>query len=240
MKNLLVRIDRDEASVTFHLIPFLTEWDETRQTFVSCIAREFDDLLRVRPHDFSTASPADLGEAWCKYRIFAGSSTIVLRPDSLRFAFPTLLDTDYPIVTEMIRRGMEFLLPALGGYKRHSYSLASNRHVAVMDGAADTHLARFASDEIADAVRTEPAMEYRPSVGFTLRTDDGNRVLRRSVEQSEVLPNGLFVTTHIFVSVPVLTRFEDEIRWIKQVSEIANHAAGITYQTDEVDDAPGS
>ena len=73
MNDLLVRTDRGEVAATFRLSPFITDWETGRKSFVSCIADDFGDLLSPRPHDFSSAVPADLGEAWCKYRIFGGS-----------------------------------------------------------------------------------------------------------------------------------------------------------------------
>ena len=137
MKSLPVRLDRVHVSVTFRLIPFIVEWGRARQAFVSCIAREFGDRLAVRPQDFSAASSADFGETWCRYRIFGGSSTITLRPDSLQLDFPGLQNVDHLLLEDLIEKGMEVLLPELGDYGRSSYSLASNCHVAVEEGSAE-------------------------------------------------------------------------------------------------------
>ena len=239
MKILPVRLDRHQLLLTFHLEPFITEWEKARQAFVSFIAREFGDRLAVRPQDFTAASSsADLGEAWCKYRMFDGSRMIILRPDSLQFDFPGLLDADYPLLEELIGKGMEILLPVLGDYGRSSYSLASNRHVAVMEGSAEGYVARFANNGISSTIEDEPRVTYRPSAGFILASDDENRVLRRTVEQSEVLPNGLYITTRIFVAASVVTPFEEEYRWNEQISNIADRAIGIEYQMEEVDDKP--
>ena len=236
MKNLPVRLDRHQLLLTFHLDPFIIEWEGARQAFVSCIAREFGDRLAVSPQDFISASSTDFGETWCRYRIFSGSRTITLRPDSLQFDFPALLDVDYPLLEELIGKGMEILLPVLGDYGRSSYTLASNRHVAVMEGSAEGYIARFANDGIASTVEGEPLVTYRPSARFILASDDKNRVLRRTAEQSEVLPNGLFIATHIFVAASVVTSFGEEYRWNEQMLNIADRAMGIEYQTEEADD----
>ena len=238
MKNLPVQLDRHQLLLTFHLEPFITEWEGAMQAFVSFIAREFGDRLAVRPQDFTAASSsADLGDAWCKYRMFDGSRMIILRPDSLRFNFPELLDADYPLLEE-IGKGMEILLPVLGDYGRSSYSLTSNLHVAVMEGSAGGYTARFANNGISSTIEDEPRVTYRPSAGFILVSDDENRVLRRTVEQSEVLPNGLYITTRIFVAASVVTSFEEEYRWNAQIWNIADRAIGIEYQTEEADDKP--
>ena len=240
MQPMPVRIDRDEVSFIFHLSPFISDWEGAKQTFVSCITRDFGDILmRVLPRDFSTSFSSEPGDAWCTYRMYGGSSTMTLRPDSLQFTFPNLLDTDYPVVNEIVRRGTAVLLTKLGSYERHVYSLTTNRHLAPLTGiAAEAHLARFSSDEMVNAAAAEPGMQYRPSASFTLvGSADEYRVLRRSVEQSEVLPNGLFVTTHIFVSASGLSSFENELQWINRVCRMADQAVGITYQTEteEVD-----
>ena len=240
MKDLLVRTDRGEVSATFRLSRFITDWDAGRRSFVSCIADDFGDILSPRPNDFSAAAPADLGEAWCKYRVFGGASTIILRPDALQLAFPNMIEADYPIILEVLRRTLKVLLPKIGGYDRHSYTVTDNHHVDVVEGASGTYLSEFASPRIPDAVGDEPALECRASVGFTLRSSDGNRVLRRSIEQSEILPNGLFLANHIFVSVPNLTVFEEEMGWIGQISELADGVSGIVYRKDETIDNSGS
>ena len=61
-------------------------------------------------------------------------------------------------------------------------------------------------------------------------------MFRRTIEQSETLQNGLFITDHTFVSMPTLTGFDKELSWIERTIEFADRAAGIAYQKDEVDD----
>ena len=242
MQNVIVRIDRDEAFFTFHLSPFISNWEGAKQTFVSCITRDFGDvLMRVLPRDFSASLSSEPGDAWCTYRMYGGSSTMTLRPDSLQFAFPSLLGTDYPVVNEIVRRGVAILLSKLGGYERHAYSLATNRHLDSLAGTAEAHLARFSSDEMVRAAANASGMQYRPSASFTLvGSADEYRVLRRSVELSEVLPNGLFVTTQISVSASGLSSFENELQWVNWVCQTADQAVGITYQTEEADHDPGT
>ena len=238
MKNLPVRLDREDVSVTFHLSPLITGWERAVQTFMSCIAREFGDQLAVRPQDFSVAAPTDFGETWCKYRILSGSSTIILRPDSLQFSFSRVSDVDYPLLDELIGKGMKILLTEIGDYSRSSYSMLSNSHVAVTEGSAKAFVTRFADRRMADAVRDEPLVTYRPSARFSLGSGDGGRVLSRTVEQSEVLSNGLFMTTHVFIAASAVMTFEEERHWFERIFQIANRATGIEFQAEGVDDEP--
>ena len=240
MKKLWVRTDRGDQSVTFHLSAFITDWEAARSVFMACIRDGFRDLASPRLSDFSAVSPAEPGEAWCRYRIFGGSSTVVLRAESLALNFPNIVNTDQPVVREIVRRAFNVVLPALGGYERHSYSVASNYHVEVVGDRMDSYLARHASREIEEAAREQPATEYRPTIGFTLRSSDGFRVFRRTIEQSEVLENGLFIANRIFVSMPVPTTFNEEIGWIDRIGNLADAAAGIAYTKDEADDDAGA
>ena len=240
MNGLLVRTDRGNLSVAFDLSAFITDWEAARKTFVESVADRFRELLNPRPGDFSAASPVELDEAWCKYRMFGGSSTIVLKADSLVLSFSSIVNADYQIVVEVVRGTMECLLPALQGYERHSYVVSSNYHVHVVSGRSDTYLAHHGSRDIGNTARDESTIEYRPTIGFTLRTKDGYRVLRRTIEQSEPLQNGLFISDHTFVSMPTLTGFEEELSWIERTTEFADRAAGIAHQKDEVDDGAGA
>lgn len=240
MVGLLVRTDRGNLSIAFDLSAFITDWDLAKRNFVAGIAERFREPLNPRPSDFSAASSTELGEAWCKYRIFGGSSTIVLKADSLALSFSNIVSTDYQIVVEVARGTMERLLPALQGYERHSYMVTSNYHVHVVDGRSDIYLAHHGSKDIGDSARGKSPMAYRPTVGFTLRTNDGYRVLRRTIEQSEALQNGLFISDHAFVSMPTLTGFEEELSWIEQSTALADRTAGIAHQKVKIDDGAGA
>ena len=236
MTDLVVQTDREDVSAKFNLSPFVTDWGAARETFIECIADAFREPLNPRPEDFSTGSPTELGEAWCKYRMFGGSSTIVLRADSIAVTFANIVQTDYALVSEILRRAVEVLLPVMGKYNEHSYHLSTSRHVAAVNGRADEYLASHTSAKIKSPAE-EAEMEYRPCIAFTLKTSDGYRVLRRTIEQSEVLENGLFIADHLFVRTPDLTKFEDEARWVRRLSSTANRAAEIKEQEDVDDDA---
>lgn len=162
MQPMPVRVDRDEVSCTFHLSPFISNWEGAKQTFVSCITRDFGGvLMRVLPRDFSASLSSEPGDARCTYRMYGGSSTMILRPDSLQFAFTSLLTTDYPVINEIVRRGVAVLLTKLGSYERHEYSLTANRHLVPLTGIAEAHLARFPSDEMVSASANASGMQYR-------------------------------------------------------------------------------
>ena len=120
MTDLVVQTERENLSARFDLNPFVTDWETARRTFFACIADAFREPLNPRPEDFSTASTTELGEAWCKYRMFGGSSNMVLRADSIAITFSNIVRADYALVGEILRRAVETLLPKTGGYNEHS------------------------------------------------------------------------------------------------------------------------
>ena len=236
MPDLVLHTDRGDLSVRFNLSAFVTDWEPARRTFIASVADTFREPLNPRPEDFSTALPTELGEAWCKYRLFGGSSTIVLRADSLALNFPNILRSEFGLVGEVLRRSADILLPKLGCYTEHSYTVTTNHHATAVNGQSHEYLAQHASAHIENPA-SESALQYRPGIGFALRSNDGYRVLRRTIEQSEVLENGLFIVDNIFVRMPTLTKFEEELQWMVQVSNLADRAAGIDDQDVNGDDA---
>ena len=239
MTDLVVLTERVSLSARFDLNPFVTDWETARRTFVTCIADAFREPLNPRPEDFSTAPPTELGEAWCKYRMFGGSSNIVLRADAIAITFSNIVRADYALVGEILRRAVESLLPKIGGYNEHSYHVSTSQHAAAVNGRVDEYLAGHASAKIKSAAN-EAEMEFHPCMAFSLKSNDGFRVLRRTIERSEVLENGLFVADHIFVRRPELTEFEAELQWMVRLSSTADQVAGLEERKDDGDDATGA
>ena len=236
MTDLVVQTDRANLSATFNLSPFITDWEATRRTFVTCIADAFREPLNPRPEDFSTSSPTELGDAWCKYRMFGGSSTIVLRAESIAITFSSIVRADNALIGEILRQVVETLLPKVGGYDEHSYHFSTSHHATAVNGRVDEYLAGHASAKIKGAAQ-ETEIEFHPCLAFNLKTSDGFRVLRRTIEQSEVVENGLFIADHVFVRSPEPTEFGDELRWMVRLESMADRAAGLKEQEDDNDDA---
>ena len=236
MSGLVVRGDRGNLSVTFNLSTFITDWEGARKEFVAGIAENFRELLNPQPGDFSADPSSELGEAWCKYRIFGGSSTIILRADNVSLSFVNILRADLDIIADVVGGTMERLLPRLRCYERQSYTIFSNYHAHVIEGDWQGYLEHHGSTGIGAVAGSESALEYRPIVGFTLRTSDGSRVFRRTIEQSELVPNGVFISDNSYISLPGLTGMDEELSWREQAVQFANHASGIVHEGNEQTD----
>lgn len=231
--------EREYLSINFTLSPFITEWSSAQSRFIAAITREFGELLLVRPRDFSSNLSAELGESWCKYRIYGGTNTLVLNPDTLRLDFPALSENDYPLTIEIIRCSLNLLSKDLGGYTKDNFSLGFNHHVETVEaGTADHYLEQFELKQPVDEVKTDLEVEYRPSTTVILSDKARHWLLRRSVEKSEVIEtNGLFVTTHISISSSYVMAFEDKKQLVARIHDLANQALGLKYPVENNDDA---
>ena len=226
----------DDLSISFGLSPFVSDWAAAQTSFVGAIARELGDLLSVGPHDFHSNPSTEFGESRCSYRVFGGTSTITLSPDSLQLNFRRLNANDYVIVAEVARRSMEVLLKDIGHYTRDQVSLTSNQHVnTVEEAAADGYLAQFSWKQPADIAATDAELTYTPAVKVKLSDQQGKWALHRLVEKSELLPGGLYVTTMIFISSPRLTSFDELRQLVERIRILANQAVGLRYPGDNDD-----
>ena len=223
---------RSRMSTTFHLTPFITEWERAKALFISHVAREIDPGLR--PGDVTSSFSGDMSESWCKCRISGGAIIATLRSDSIEFDVPRPFADDYGVGARIIGRATQDLLTSLG-CENFSYFFYYGAHVEVTQGSSERYLARFACDETDPAMASQSGMRRRPAATFLFRSDDGSRELQKKIEQSEVISGGLFMVTSIYVSINEATSLDDELKWIVQVGKISDHAAGIVYSKDKTD-----
>ena len=238
MEVRLRKPEREDLLIHFTLAPFISDWASTQTRFIAAIAREFGDLLSVRPQDFYTNPSVGLGEVWCKYKIFGGASTIVLHPDALRLDFKSVNENDRLTIIEIIRRSVSVLQQDIGSYARCYVSLTSNRHVeTVGDGSVDRYLNQFVLKQTADMVKTDSNIEYSPTVKVILSDKGGDWSAHRLVEKSGPLPDGLFVNTLVFIPSFELAKFNDQKNLLDRIFDLADEAVGLSYVGDNDADA---
>lgn len=234
MEIQIQKPQRENLSISFELSPFITDWVPARTGFMASVARALGDSLIVRPHDFSANDSTELGESRCTYRIFGGGSTIVLRPATLELNFGSLTESDYPTVTEIIRRSIDILSRDLGCYARDHVSINSNEHVPVAEnGLVDAYLSQFAWKKPADTAATEVEVEYSPAAKVIFSDKHDRWSLQRTVEKSVFLPDGLFITTTILMRSQQLTSFDEQSQLWHRLNDLANHATGLSFVGDD-------
>lgn len=230
MEIQLLKPERENLSISFELSPFITDWASARTAFMASVAREFGEVLNVRPHDFYTNDPTELGESRCTYRIFGGASTIVLNPATLDLNFSSLTVSDYPTAMEIVGQSVDILSRDIGCYAKDNLTVTFNRHVSTVEnGGADRYLAQFAWKQPADTAAASTGIEYSPAAKIIFADKQGRWSLHRTVEKSALLPDGLFVTTIVFVRSLQLTSFDEQQQLLYRIHELADQAMGHTY-----------
>ena len=230
MEIQLQRPKREDLSIRFTLTPFIPEWGSTQANFITAITRELGDLLPVRPQDFYINSSGNLGEAWCKYTGFGGTSAIVLRPDALELRFVNENEDDLETIVETLRRLGSVLQQDIGGYVRGDASLTSTCHIETVGAeSVERYLNQFALKRPADIAKTDVDMEYNPTVKVILSHKGRNWLVHRLVEKSDLLPDGLFVHTLVFIPSFELAEFEERKELVDHLFDLADEAVGLHY-----------
>ena len=226
----LLTPDREDIFINFELNPFITEWELAQGRFMAAIVRDFADILTVRPQDFSSNPATHLGEAYCKYRIFGGDRAIVLNPSNLQLNLAGLTQDNTDIAVEIIRRIFNLLLHDIGHYKSNRFHITSNQHAqSANSDDVDNYLSQYALGQAIAIAGADATLQYRPSAKIILSDKTNSWILNRTVEKSELLSNGLFITTQILISSPQVTGFDDQRQAVRRIYDLADRAIGLKY-----------
>ena len=227
MKVLRVRLHDATINVSFKLTRFIADWPSAQSSFISGIADGFRDWLPIGPRNFSVAPAFALEDLRCKCRLFGGACSIVLAPDSLQLDFENVKRENDPIVQETVRRASEWLAGALGDHGLDRLSLQTFAHMEGLEaGAADAYLDQFMPAEADELMKSEANVKCLPSAQIVLSGEEGDWVLRRTVEKSPLIDNAVFVHTSYVHSLDHVG-FDDQIRLLVRVDKLADRAVGL-------------
>ena len=229
MKILRVRHHSAELNVSFKLSRFIFDWSAARQKFIVGIADKFQDWRPVRPQDFRITPTCSPGDVRCECQLFGGACSIVLTTDILQLRFVNVDREAYPTITETIRRSLEWLSSDFVDHGRDWSSFSITKHMHVVDDSTiDSYLDQFMTEEVDAVVKSEPKVKYLPSARIVLSDENGGWVLRRSVEKSEWIDNGVFVDTQIHIRSPFFTTFGvQEQQLLARLNGLADRAVGL-------------
>ena len=231
MKVLQVRHHDASVHVTFRLNRFITDWASAQQRFISGITDRFHDWHPLYPRDFSVTPALSLDDLRCKCQLFGGACSIVLAPDSLQLSFADVKQRVHPAVLETIERSEKWLSSALEGHEREWFSFHTSAHLqALDDGAADMYLDQFVQGETAEVVALEPNVRLLPSTHVVLSDEGEIWWLRRVVEKSASVENGIFVDTSVQVRSSGPSSFDDQVALIVHLNTLADRAVAIQYE----------
>lgn len=229
MKILRVRHYSAEINVNFKLGRFIFDWSAAQRKFIVGIADKFRDWRPVRPQDFRMTPAYSPGDVRCECQLFGGACSIVLTTDILQLHFVNVDREAYPTITETIRRSLEWLSSDFVDHGRDwsSFSIAKHLH-AVDDDTVDSYLRQFMTEEVDTVVKSEPEVKCLPSARIVLSSENGGWVLRRLVEKSEWIDNGVFVDTQIHIRSPFLSNFGvQEQQLLARLNGLADRIVGL-------------
>lgn len=231
MKVLRVRHHDAVITASFKLNRFITDWPAAQQQFISGVAERFRNWVSLGPRDFSVTPAISLEDVRCKCQLFGGACSIELTPEVLRLSFANVKPAHRPIVLNTIRICSEWLSTALGDHGREWLAFNTAAHLqALDDGAAGAYLGQFMSDDASGMVESEPDIRYLPSTRVGLSDERGGWILRRTVEKSEVVENGLFVDTTVHVFSPDPASLEAHEQLLERVDRLADRFVGLQYE----------
>ena len=239
MDAIRVRVERVDLSVTFALGHFISDWQFAQRTFIAGIVREYGALFSTRSQDFVANPSPLLSESWCRYMILGNTAHISLCPDSLQLNFTGLRQEDVSTTVRTILYGAARLLSTdFNEFGRGSTVFTTNGHLQILDEGveADAYLVQFVQPRAVDVVKSEVDLVYQPSSSIRFTDKENKFSFRHSIEKSDWLENGLFVTAQIFISPDESLTLEKQVSLITRIEELADRATGLVYQKVKDDD----
>ena len=228
MKVLRVRHHDASVAVSFKLRRFIDDWPSAQQKFISGITNGFNDWHPISSRNFVLTPAFALQDLRCKCQLFGGACSLVLAPEALQLDFENVTTGVHPVVSETIRRASEWFAGALGDHGRDWSSFHTLAHMEALEAdAVDAYLDQFLPAEADELTRSEPPVKYLPSYRIVLSGEQEGWLLRRVVEKSGLIENGVFVDTRVEIQSSDLVGIDEQIQLLARVKRLADRAVGL-------------
>ena len=217
-----------ELQVKVNLGRMIADWRTAQIKFISGIARHFEGWHTIRPESFHANTSASFAGNHCTCEIYEGACRIVLSPGGMGVTFANATRSDYPIVGETLKRSWQWLHADFGEHAHGWSSFECNEHLKATDGAAiDPYLGQFSLAGAAQAANSsDGAVVYLPSARAILSDKEGAWLLRRLVEKSEMVPDGVFTSTQIEIRSPEAA-LANPFAFLAELEGLADKAVGL-------------
>lgn len=214
--------------VSFSLIRFISDWPAAQHRFIDGFADGLRDWHPVSPHNFSVTPAFALEDLRCKCQLFGGLCNIVLTPDTLQLDFTNVQRRAEPVVLETIRRSLEWLSSSLDDRGRAGLSFETSAHLKALDnGAVDAYLGQFLPGDVDAMGQLDPEVKCWPSTCVGFSDEQEGWVLRRVVEESRLIENGVFVDTRIHIREPAPASFDTYVELLARLERLADQFTGL-------------
>ena len=178
------------------------------------------DDVAMNPGDFSVVASNNLAEVVARCDIFGGNSNISLRSDRLSMEFPTLVPGDEKLVLSILQKVATAFRQTFPDHRYTTVQAGLFQHGAIPDDVAvGEYLARHGT-VAADSALGDVETVHRPAVCCGTRAADGTWRANCTLEQSGILPNGLFMNLDVvFPNVDEDSGFQD---WVEHILVVAD------------------
>ena len=188
---------RISARVNIAVSPMFFDWDGVAQKFFAMIHDALSDDVAINPGDFSVVSGNNLAEVVARYDIFGSAGNVSLRSEGLSMEFPTLVPEDEELVLGILEKVVTAFRQTFPGHRCSTVHASLFRHGTIPDDVVVTaHLARY-SNLVADRAFEDMETVLQPAVRFGTRATDGTWRANCTLEQSEILQKGLFMSLDV-------------------------------------------
>ncbi|MCY4600767.1 MAG: hypothetical protein OXF27_12715 [Acidobacteria bacterium] len=228
MTVLHVRHHDASIQVVVKLTRFIADWPAAQQQFIGGIADGFRDWLPISARSFSVTPALALDDLRCRCQLFGGACSIILAPDTLRLDFMNVRQRDQPEVIETVRRSLDWLAAALGENGRDWMSFNTSAHMQAPDSATvDAYLGQFVPEDVDSILQMEPGARYLPSARMMCSGENGRWILRRVVEKSTVIDDGVYVDTRIDIRNPDPVGIGGHVELLARLDRLADSVVGL-------------
>src|SRR5262245_44039399 len=104
------------------------------------IYQALTNKIRINPSDFSVASSFNLGEVRARYAVYGGNTSVSLQSDKLVLDFPNLLQSDLPIVADIMHSVHDAFPKAFSDVPYNRIEVLAYEHLQLQENEA---VARF-------------------------------------------------------------------------------------------------
>lgn len=230
MKILEVRSLSAELHVKLNLVPMIADWRTAQIKFISGIAKHFEGCYSIGPENFRANASASFASNHCTCEIFGGACHIVLSPGEMGLTVVNATRSDHRIVGEILKRSWNWLHADFGEHAQGWSSFEAKEHLEAPDAAAiDPYLRQFSLAGAAEAANSsDGAVVYLPSARAIFSDKEGVWMLRRLVEKSEVISNGVFISTYIEFRSPEVAGAAP-FAFLAELDGLADRAVGLHF-----------
>jgi hypothetical protein len=210
----------------------ILEWERVNSRFFAMVHDALAGKTNPSVAEFSVETAAVLAGVRARYRLFGGATSIVIQPDRLVFDFPTLVPSDYLIVSDVIATIHDALPKAFPELNYDRLEAQSAEHLDLVEtGAVERFLGQY---EIALTENAFPApVVMQPGLKFTVVAQDQSWQCALIAERSILNATALFVMLNLSIrNLDNAPSYSDKVARITTVTNSVMRFIGLESAND--------